>query len=188
MCKACPSTTDTSTVKARPSKRTKHASKISDAHHTILTAHPGTVITLRMLLSHRASINDSEGYFSLDAIDPSRNPVWRKAYNPYAPGTGYMYCNPLLQHGGRHPGAPHRRKVRHTREAQRARHPRLYGGYCVDWLYSAMLWHPRKRYDLVEWAGHGCQWAYSADPASLSISMPLSTASLPSDSIPYHPA
>ena len=39
---------------------------------------PNTVITLKMLLSHRSSINDSEGYFSLDAIDPSKNPNWVK--------------------------------------------------------------------------------------------------------------
>ncbi len=30
---------------------------------------PGTVITLKMLLSHTSGLNDSEGYFSLDAIN-----------------------------------------------------------------------------------------------------------------------
>jgi CubicO group peptidase (beta-lactamase class C family) len=54
---------------------------------------PNTVITLKMLLSHRSSINDSEGYFSLDAIDPSKNPNWEKSYNAYEPNKGYMYCN-----------------------------------------------------------------------------------------------
>ena len=54
---------------------------------------PNTVITLKMLLSHRSSINDSEGYFSLDAIDPSKNPNWVKCYNAYEPDNGYMYCN-----------------------------------------------------------------------------------------------
>lgn len=54
---------------------------------------PITVITLKMLLSHRSSINDSEGYFSLDAIDPSKNPNWEKSYNAYEPDKGYMYCN-----------------------------------------------------------------------------------------------
>jgi len=54
---------------------------------------PNTVITLKMLLSHRSSINDSEGYFSLDAIDPSKNPNWEKSYNAYEPDKGYMYCN-----------------------------------------------------------------------------------------------
>ena len=54
---------------------------------------PNTVITLKMLLSHRSSINDSEGYFSLDAIDPSKNLNWEKSYNAYEPDKGYMYCN-----------------------------------------------------------------------------------------------
>ena len=54
---------------------------------------PNTIITLKMLLSHRSSINDSEGYFSLDAIDPSKNPNWEKSYNAYEPDKGYMYCN-----------------------------------------------------------------------------------------------
>lgn len=54
---------------------------------------PDEVITLRMVLSHTSSINDSQGYFVLDAIDPSKNPDWAKAYNDYAPGTKYQYCN-----------------------------------------------------------------------------------------------
>lgn len=54
---------------------------------------PNKVITLKMLLSHRSSINDSEGYFSLDAIDPSKNANWNKCYNNYEPDNGYMYCN-----------------------------------------------------------------------------------------------
>ena len=54
---------------------------------------PDTVITLRMLLSHTSSINDSEGYFTLDAINPSKNPNWENVYNEYEPGKGYQYCN-----------------------------------------------------------------------------------------------
>ena len=54
---------------------------------------PNTVITLKMLLSHRSSINDSEGYFSLDAIDQAKNPNFAKCYNAYEPDKGYMYCN-----------------------------------------------------------------------------------------------
>lgn len=54
---------------------------------------PNTIITLKMLLSHRSSINDSEGYFSFDAIDPAKNPNWEKCYNAYEPNKGYMYCN-----------------------------------------------------------------------------------------------
>ncbi|WP_026955203.1 serine hydrolase domain-containing protein [Algoriphagus vanfongensis] len=55
--------------------------------------YPDRVITLKMLLSHTSSINDSEGYFTLDAINPAKNPNWEKAYNAYAPGEGYQYCN-----------------------------------------------------------------------------------------------
>lgn len=54
---------------------------------------PSTVITVRMLLSHTSSINDSQGYFSLDAIDPSKNTNWEKCYNTYEPGKGWQYCN-----------------------------------------------------------------------------------------------
>lgn len=54
---------------------------------------PDKPITLKMVLSHRSSINDSQGYFSLDVINPSKNPDWAKSYNTYAPDSGYMYCN-----------------------------------------------------------------------------------------------
>lgn len=54
---------------------------------------PETVITLRMLLSHTSSLNDSEGYFTLDAINPAKNPNSDKVYNDYKPGEGYQYCN-----------------------------------------------------------------------------------------------
>ena len=55
--------------------------------------YPDKIITLKMLLSHTSSINDSQGYFTLDAIDPAKNPDWKKCYNDYEPGKGYMYCN-----------------------------------------------------------------------------------------------
>lgn len=54
---------------------------------------PETVITLRLMMSHLSSINDSQGYFSLDAINPEKNPSWAKSYNDYEPGKGYSYCN-----------------------------------------------------------------------------------------------
>lgn len=54
---------------------------------------PDKVITLRMIMSHTSSINDSQGYFTLDAINPSKNPDWAKCYSDYAPGAGYRYCN-----------------------------------------------------------------------------------------------
>ena len=34
--------------------------------------YPETVITLRMVLSHRSGINDSQGYFTLDVINPGK--------------------------------------------------------------------------------------------------------------------
>ena len=54
---------------------------------------PETMITLKMIMSHTSSINDSQGYFSLDAINPEKNQDWAKCYSDYAPGTGYKYCN-----------------------------------------------------------------------------------------------
>lgn len=55
--------------------------------------YPEKVITLRMMLSHTSSINDSQGYFTLDTIDPAKNPNWAACYNDYEPGTKYEYCN-----------------------------------------------------------------------------------------------
>ena len=54
---------------------------------------PETVITLRLMLSHLSSINDDQGYFSLDSINPAKSANWEKCYNNYEPGKGYMYCN-----------------------------------------------------------------------------------------------
>lgn len=54
---------------------------------------PERVITLKMLLSHTSSLNDSEGYFSLDAINPAKNSNWQNCYNNYEPGKDYQYCN-----------------------------------------------------------------------------------------------
>ncbi len=54
---------------------------------------PQKVITLRMLMSHTSSINDSQGYFTYDSINPAKSNNWAKCYNNYAPGEGYEYCN-----------------------------------------------------------------------------------------------
>lgn len=54
---------------------------------------PQTPITLRMILSHTSSINDSQGYFNFDIINPEKNPDWEKCYDGYEPGKGYAYCN-----------------------------------------------------------------------------------------------
>lgn len=55
--------------------------------------HPNRIISLRLMLSHLSSINDSQGYFSLDVIDPSKNQNWEKAYSDFAPGDSFLYCN-----------------------------------------------------------------------------------------------
>ena len=54
---------------------------------------PEVVIDLKKLLSHTASLNDSQGYFNLDVFNPTTNPDYAKCYNDYQPGTQYEYCN-----------------------------------------------------------------------------------------------
>jgi CubicO group peptidase (beta-lactamase class C family) len=97
-------------------------------------AFPGTVITLKMILSHRSSINDSQGYFTLDVINPDKNPGWAKCFNSYEPGTGYMYCNLNYNMAG-----TIIEKIAEERFDQYIGHHilrplHLYGGYCVDSL------------------------------------------------------
>lgn len=96
--------------------------------------YPDAVITLRLLLSHQSSINDSQGYFTLDAINPAKNPDWAKCYNDYQPGSGYMYCNLNYNIIGtiieKYSGERFDQYVRHH-----ILDPlKLYGGYCVDSL------------------------------------------------------
>ena len=50
--------------------------------------YPDKVITLKMVLSHTSSINDSQGYFNFDVINPSKNQDWQKCFNDYPPGKG----------------------------------------------------------------------------------------------------
>ena len=97
---------------------------------------PQTVITLRMIMSHTASINDSQGYFSLDVIDPSKGAGYTKCYNDYKPGTKYQYCNLDYNMTGtvieRISGERFDNYVRnHVLKPLN-----LYGGYCVDSLDS----------------------------------------------------
>lgn len=95
---------------------------------------PETVITLRLLLSHLSSINDSQGYFSLDAINPAKNPDWAKCYSDYAPGKNYSYCNLNFNMIGtiieRISGERFDQYIKnHILDPLG-----LYGGYCVDSL------------------------------------------------------
>lgn len=95
---------------------------------------PAKVITLKMLLSHRSSINDSQGYFSLETINPATNPDWAKCYNNYEPGTGYMYCNLNYNMTGaiieKYAGERFDQYVKHHILDPLG----IYGGYCVDSL------------------------------------------------------
>jgi len=54
---------------------------------------PDVVITVKKLLSHTSSLNDSQGYFSLDTINPQTNTNYALCYRDYEPGTKYEYCN-----------------------------------------------------------------------------------------------
>lgn len=95
---------------------------------------PETVITLRLLLSHLSSINDRQGYFTLDAINPAKNPDWAKCYNDYEPGKGYQYCNLNFNMVGtiieKYSGERFDQYVKHHILDPLG----LYGGYCVDSL------------------------------------------------------
>ena len=95
---------------------------------------PETVITLKMILSHTSSINDSEGYFNLDVINPAKNKNWANCYNDYEPGKGYEYCNLNFNMVGtvieKYSGERFDNYVKQHILAPL----NLYGGYCVDSL------------------------------------------------------
>ena len=100
---------------------------------------PDKVITLKMVLSHTSSINDSQGYFNLDVINPEKNPGWAACYNDYAPGEGYQYCNLNFNMVGavieRLTGERFDVHIRRTILQPLG----LYGGYCVDSLDSNLF-------------------------------------------------
>jgi len=95
---------------------------------------PNTVITLKMVMSHTSSLNDSQGYFSLDGINPDKNPNAGKCYNNYEPGKGFQYCNLNYNMVGtvveRLSGERFDQYVKHHILDPLG----LYGGYCVDSL------------------------------------------------------
>jgi len=55
--------------------------------------YPETPITVKMLLSHTSSMNDANGYFTINKINPDSSKTWETAWNAYEPGTNYEYCN-----------------------------------------------------------------------------------------------
>lgn len=100
---------------------------------------PNTVISLKMLLSHRSSINDSRGYFTLDSLNPATTANAEKCYNNYEPGKGYQYCNLNFNLAGaileKYSGERLDQYVkRHILDPLK-----IYGGYNVDELDSSML-------------------------------------------------
>lgn len=98
---------------------------------------PETPITLKMVLSHRSSINDSQGYFSLDAINPSKNSNWAKCYNNYSPDSGYMYCNLNYNMTGTIIEKLSGERFDQYIQKHILKPLNLYGGYCVDSLDKA---------------------------------------------------
>ena len=62
--------------------------------------HPDTPITLKMVLSHTASIRDKENYFTLDRLNPAVYGDCIESYFEYKPGEGYNYSNMGLNLAG----------------------------------------------------------------------------------------
>ena len=110
--------------------------------------YPDIKVTLKMVLSHTSSVNDSQGYLNLDIINPEKNPNWTKCYNDYQPGKGYQYCNLNFNMVG-----AVIEKTSGERFDQYVKHHildplQLYGGYCVDSL-DANLFATLYEYDSV---------------------------------------
>lgn len=68
--------------------------KIRNPHH------PDIPITLKMVLSHTASIKDKEDYFTLDHLNPAVYGDCIESYYEYKPGEGYNYSNMGLNLAG----------------------------------------------------------------------------------------
>lgn len=95
---------------------------------------PNTKITLEMVLSHRSSLNDSNGYFTFDVLDSTKNPNWAKSYNNYEPGTGYEYCNLNFNMVGAVLERISNIRFDNYIEQQVLAPLQLQAGYCVDSL------------------------------------------------------
>lgn len=101
--------------------------------------YPETIITLKMVLSHTSSINDSQGYFNFDVINPAKSKEWSKCYNEYPPGKGYEYCN--LNYNM--VGAVIEKLSGERFDTYIKNHIlnplKLYAGYCVDSLDNSLF-------------------------------------------------
>ena len=62
--------------------------------------HPDVPITLKMVLSHTASIRDKDDYFTLDHLNPAVYGDCAESYFTYKPGEGYNYSNMGLNLAG----------------------------------------------------------------------------------------
>lgn len=100
-------------------------------------AYPDVIISMRMILSHTSSLNDSQGYFSLNAINPLKNPNWAKCYNDYPPGTAYRYCNLNYNLAGTVIEKLSVERFDHYVANHILKPLGLYGGYNVDELDTA---------------------------------------------------
>ncbi|QIH32403.1 serine hydrolase [Sphingobacterium sp. DR205] len=101
--------------------------------------YPEVKITLRMVLSHTSSINDKNGYFNLDVINPSKNPNWQDSYNSYAPGSQYQYCNLNFNMAGAVLEKLTQMRFDNYISKNILKPLQLYGGYCVDSLDHSRL-------------------------------------------------
>ena len=96
--------------------------------------YPEKVITLKMVLSHTSSINDKQGYFNFDVINPAKNADWAKSYNDYSPGEGYQYCNLNYNMVGAIIEKRSGERFDNYVKGHILNPLGLYGGYCVDSL------------------------------------------------------
>lgn len=96
--------------------------------------YPDVPITLELLMSHLSSLNDHQGYYTLDGVNPETNPDYAEAYRDFAPGEQYRYTNLNFSLSG-----TILERVSGERFDQYVVHHvleplGLYGGYCIDSL------------------------------------------------------
>ena len=101
--------------------------------------YPETIITLRMVMSHTSSINDSQGYFNFDVINPTKSVDWVKCYSDYEPGKGYRYCNLNYNMVGAVMEKISGERFDYYVKSHVLSPLKLYGGYCVDSLDAGLF-------------------------------------------------
>lgn len=123
--------------------------------------YPERIITLKMVMSHTSSLNDSQGYFSLDGINPSKNADWAKCYNNYEPGAGYQYCNLNYNMVGTVIEKVSGERFDNYVKNHILNPLGLYAGYCVDSLDSGRF-VTLYEYDSASRAYKAAPMAYAA--------------------------